>query len=69
VIPAKIERADKVWLLIHDKPHEDKASSYRDTIVKEFKKLSIKVGIAQADRGLVQDNKGCKRDCTARKEK
>lgn len=50
VIPAKIERADKVWLLIHDKPHEDKASSYRDTIVKELKKLNIKVEIAQADR-------------------
>ena len=50
VIPAKIERADKVWLLIHDKPHEDKASSYRETIVKELKKLNVKVEIAQADR-------------------
>ncbi|MEO9276681.1 MAG: DUF6293 family protein [Nitrososphaera sp.] len=50
VIPAKIERADKVWLLIHDKPHEDKASSYRETIMKELKKLNIKTEIARADR-------------------
>lgn len=50
VIPAKVERADKVWLLIHDKPHEDKATSFMEKIVKELKKLNIKVEIKRANR-------------------
>lgn len=50
VIPAVKERADKVWLLIHDKPHEDKAGLYREKIEKELKKAKISVQVARADR-------------------
>ena len=32
VIPAIKERADKVWLLIHDMASEDKAGAYREKI-------------------------------------
>ena len=50
VIPAKKERADKVWLLVHDKPSEDKASQYKEQIEKELKKANIRVEVASADR-------------------
>ena len=50
VIPAIKERADKVWLLIHDMATEDKASTYREKIEKELKKNNIKYEIAKADR-------------------
>jgi len=43
VIPAKEQKADKVWLLVHDKPGEDKALSYIDKITKLLKKEKIKV--------------------------
>lgn len=50
VIPARVEKADKVWLLVHDKPHEDKATSFVDKTTKELKKLNIKVEVKRADR-------------------
>ncbi|MDE1727423.1 MAG: hypothetical protein KGH89_09210 [Thaumarchaeota archaeon] len=50
VIPAIKERADKVWLLIHDMASEDKAGAYREKIEKELKKNNIKFEIAKADR-------------------
>jgi hypothetical protein len=50
VIPARIEKADKVWLLVHDKPHEDKATTFVDKTTKELKKLNIKVEVKRADR-------------------
>jgi len=43
VIPAKEMRADKVWLLVHDKPNEDKATSFIEKIQKQLKKEKIKV--------------------------
>jgi len=43
VIPAKEKKADKVWLLVHDKPNEDKALSYIEKITKLLKKEKIKV--------------------------
>jgi hypothetical protein len=50
VIPAIKERADKVWLLIHDITTEDKAGPYMEKIVKELKKNNIKYDVAKADR-------------------
>jgi len=43
VIPAKEMRADKVWLLVHDKPNEDKATPFIEKIQKQLKKEKIKV--------------------------
>jgi hypothetical protein len=43
VIPAKEKKADKVWLLVHDNPSEDKALSYIEKITKLLKKEKIKV--------------------------
>jgi len=43
VIPAKERKADKVWLLVHDNPSEDKALSYIEKITKLLKKEKIKV--------------------------
>jgi len=50
VIPAIKERADKVWLLIHDMATEDKAGPYMEKIEKELKKNNIKYEVAKADR-------------------
>jgi len=43
VIPAKERKADKVWLLVHDKPGEDKALPFIGKIEKKLKKEKIKV--------------------------
>ncbi len=43
VLPAKQMRADKVCLLVHDNPSEDKAVSFYDNISKKLKKLNIDV--------------------------
>jgi len=43
VIPAKERKADKVWLLVHDNPGEDKALSYIEKITKLLQKEKIKV--------------------------
>jgi len=43
VIPAKQMKADKVWLLIHDSPSEDKAIQYLQKIEKGLKKEKIQV--------------------------
>ena len=50
VIPAKKLKADKVWLLVHDNPSEDKATPFTEEIKKHFKKLKIKFEIEYADR-------------------
>ena len=50
VIPAKEMRADKVWLLVHDKPNEDKATSFVEKIQKQLKKEKIKVVIEHHNR-------------------
>jgi len=43
VLPAKEGKADKVFLLIHDKPGEDKALSFYEKITKDLKKQKIGV--------------------------
>ena len=50
VIPAKNMRADKVWLLVHDKPSEDKGKPYIEKIQNELKKQKIKVEISHVNR-------------------
>ncbi len=50
VIPAKKMKADKVWLLIHDNPSEDKAGPFIEKIIKQLKKEKIKVVIESHNR-------------------
>ena len=38
----KIRKAEKVYLLVHNKKSEDKASAYADEIVKKLKAAKIK---------------------------
>jgi len=41
VIPALDKKADKVWLVTHDKPHEDKGYTFADIIEKKLKAAHI----------------------------
>ena len=50
VLSAKMTKADKVWLVVHDNPATDKAKSFVDTIKTELKKAKIRVEIAYANR-------------------
>jgi len=43
VLPAKQMKADKIWLLVHDKPNEDKATPFVEKIQKQLKKEKINV--------------------------
>ena len=37
VLPAEEMKADKIWLLRHDNPSQDKSKSYSDKILKNSK--------------------------------
>jgi len=50
VLPAKQERADKVWLLVHDNKSEDKAIPFVSKIIKQLEKLRIEVVQESHDR-------------------
>jgi len=50
VLPAKEMKADKIWLLVHDKPNEDKATPFVEKIQKQLKKEKIKVVKEHHDR-------------------
>ena len=50
VIPAKEMRADKVWLLVHDIPSEDKARSHLEKIQNQLKKINVKTEILRVNR-------------------
>lgn len=50
VIPAKEMKADKVWLLVHEKPSEDKATPYIEKIQKQLQKEKIRVVKEHHDR-------------------
>jgi len=50
VIPAEQMRADKVWLLVHDNPSEDKARHFTEQIQKRLKKSKIEVVIERHNR-------------------
>jgi hypothetical protein len=53
ILPAQEMKADKIWLLRHDNPAQDKAKSYSDKIIKEFKKNKIQIEFAEANRNDV----------------
>ena len=43
VIPAEQMKADRVWLLIHENPAEDKARPFIERVTKQLKKSKIQV--------------------------
>ena len=43
VIPAEQMKADRVWLLIHENPSEDKARPFIERVTKQLKKSKIQV--------------------------
>lgn len=50
VIPAKKLKADRVWLLIHSRPHEDKATHLIERILRQLGKAQIEVRQKRHDR-------------------
>ena len=50
VIPAEQMRADKVYLLVHENPSEDKARSYLERIEKKLKQKNIKTQVITSNR-------------------
>jgi len=50
VLPAKQEKADKVWLLIHENKSEDKAIPFISKIINQLEKLGIEVIQESHDR-------------------
>jgi len=50
VLPAKQERADKVWLLVHENKSDDKAVPFVSKITKQLEKLRIDVIQESHDR-------------------
>ena len=50
LIPLKQTKSDKLWILAHDNPSEDKSGSYLEKIKKECKKLGVEVKVAYSDR-------------------
>ncbi|MCH7559750.1 MAG: hypothetical protein IIC67_00015 [Thaumarchaeota archaeon] len=50
VLPAKKLRADKVILLVHDNPSEDRATKFYEKISSELKKVNIEVSTEYHDR-------------------
>jgi hypothetical protein len=50
VLPALDMRADKVWLIQHDKPGADKAGTYAAKITSQLNRNKIAVRSAKADR-------------------
>ena len=50
VLPAKKLRADRVILLVHENPSEDKATKFYEKISEQLEKLNIEVAIEYHDR-------------------
>lgn len=50
VIPARKLKADKVWLLVHENPSEDKAGPFVEKIRKQLEKWNIDVVIEHHNR-------------------
>ena len=50
VLPAKQEKADKVWLLVHENKSDDKAKPFISKITAKLKKLGITVVEESHDR-------------------
>jgi len=50
VLPLKETKADKLWLLVHEKTAEDKSGPYLEKIKTQCRKLGIKIEIYYVDR-------------------
>jgi hypothetical protein len=50
VLPAKQEKADRVWLLLHENKSDDKAGPFITKITKQLEKLGIEVKQEDHDR-------------------
>ena len=50
VLPAKQEKADRVWMLLHENKSEDKAGPFVTKITKQLEKLGIEVKQEDHDR-------------------
>ncbi len=50
VIPIKKMKADRVWLLVHDNPTEDKGRPYVEKIQTQLRKTDVKVEIFKVNR-------------------
>jgi len=50
MLPLKETKADKLWLLIHEKTAEDKSGPYLEKIKKECRKMRVELKISYADR-------------------
>ena len=50
VIPAKKLKADKVWLMVHENPSEDKAKPFVEKIKKQLEKENIDVATEYHNR-------------------
>jgi len=50
VLPAKQEKADRVWLLLHENKSEDKAGPFITKITKQLTKLGIEIKQEDHDR-------------------
>ena len=50
ILPLKETKADKLWLLVHEKTSEDKSGPYLEKIKKECKKMGIQLKISYVDR-------------------
>lgn len=50
VLPAKQEKADRVWLLLHENKSDDKAGPFVTKITKQLEKLGIEVKQEDHDR-------------------
>ncbi|KER05694.1 hypothetical protein AAA799E16_01660 [Marine Group I thaumarchaeote SCGC AAA799-E16] len=50
ILPLKETKADKLWLLVHEKTAEDKSGPYLESIRKQCKKLGVELQVSYADR-------------------
>jgi hypothetical protein len=50
ILPLKETKADKLWLLVHEKTSEDKSGPYLEKIKKECKKTGVELKISYVDR-------------------
>jgi len=50
ILPLKETKADKLWLLVHERTAEDKSGPYLEKIKKDCKKLGVELKISYADR-------------------
>ena len=62
VLPAVMDKADKVYLMIHDNPSEDKATKYAAEIEKRLKAAKIKTEFISCDWRNIEEITRATRD-------